>query len=296
MPDTASASVSVAPLDVLAALGFDGAERITPVTGGEDTLIWRVERGGESFALRVFRADQVEPAMREARAMRAAAAVIPVPLIIAQGTWQGRPAVLLEWCRGWPLMDILVAHPDRVGVLGREVGRLQAQIHTLPPVEPDTVPVVLGYLRRVDPALAERLEAALSNERRLLHLDFHPMNVLADGERITAVIDWVNTLSGDPRLDAARTVTILRLTPLPPQARALVTPQFRRQLERAWRQGYEAAGGMLTEMPIFYAAAGVFMLNELMPRAANPTHWLQPEQLEPVRRWVRYWRTCAGVR
>jgi hygromycin-B 4-O-kinase len=48
--------------------------------------------------------------------------------------------------------------------------------------------------------LAERLPA----ERALIHNDYWFENILADGERITGVIDWANALYGDPLYDVAR--------------------------------------------------------------------------------------------
>ena len=48
--------------------------------------------------------------------------------------------------------------------------------------------------------LAERLPAA----RTLIHNDYWFENILADGERITGVIDWANALYGDPLYDVAR--------------------------------------------------------------------------------------------
>ena len=57
------------------------------------------------------------------------------------------------------------------------------------------------------------------SERRLLHLDLHPFNVLVDDDgEPTAVIDWANAAGGDPELDRARTWSLLRLDPA---ARAL---------------------------------------------------------------------------
>ena len=39
---------------------------------------------------------------------------------------------------------------------------------------------------------------------RLLHGDFHPRHVYAEGGRITAVIDWGDATGGDPDYDIAR--------------------------------------------------------------------------------------------
>ncbi|MGH7933267.1 MAG: phosphotransferase family protein [Candidatus Binataceae bacterium] len=43
----------------------------------------------------------------------------------------------------------------------------------------------------------------------LLHLDYHPQNVIVRGLRVTGVIDWVNADRGDRHLDAATTAVIL---------------------------------------------------------------------------------------
>ncbi|HEY6393944.1 MAG TPA: phosphotransferase, partial [Candidatus Binataceae bacterium] len=43
----------------------------------------------------------------------------------------------------------------------------------------------------------------------LLHMDYHPLNVMVQGVRVTGVIDWVNTDVGDRHLDAAMTAVIL---------------------------------------------------------------------------------------
>jgi aminoglycoside phosphotransferase (APT) family kinase protein len=58
-----------------------------------------------------------------------------------------------------------------------------------------------------------RLEARAGEFRiaplSLLHLDYHPQNVVVSGMRVTGVIDWVNTDIGDRHLDAATTAAIL---------------------------------------------------------------------------------------
>jgi aminoglycoside phosphotransferase (APT) family kinase protein len=74
------------PLAILAALGMPELARVTPITGGADTLIWRVEHGDSVSALRVFRSDQTRTVRREVAALTAAnAAGVPVPEIRAEG-------------------------------------------------------------------------------------------------------------------------------------------------------------------------------------------------------------------
>lgn len=42
-----------------------------------------------------------------------------------------------------------------------------------------------------------------ARHKRLLHRDLHPLNVLWDGETITAVVDWANACIGHPHADLA---------------------------------------------------------------------------------------------
>ncbi len=43
----------------------------------------------------------------------------------------------------------------------------------------------------------------------IVHMDYHPQNVMVSGVRVSGVIDWVNTDIGDRHLDAAMTAAIL---------------------------------------------------------------------------------------
>jgi len=49
-----------------------------------------------------------------------------------------------------------------------------------------------------------RLAAHCPEERALIHNDYQFENILAEGGRITGVIDWANALYGDPLYDVAR--------------------------------------------------------------------------------------------
>jgi aminoglycoside phosphotransferase (APT) family kinase protein len=48
-----------------------------------------------------------------------------------------------------------------------------------------------------------------SSPQSIVHLDYHPQNVLVLGTRVSGVIDWVNADIGDRHLDVATTATIL---------------------------------------------------------------------------------------
>ncbi|MCI0438956.1 MAG: phosphotransferase, partial [Chloroflexi bacterium] len=68
-----------------------------------------------------------------------------------------------------------------------------------------------GVRRNADGVLIDRLMREFQvlieecpEERRLVHNDFGSNNILTDGERITAVLDWDCAAYGDPLMDVAR--------------------------------------------------------------------------------------------
>ncbi|MGH2460953.1 MAG: phosphotransferase family protein [Chloroflexota bacterium] len=286
------------PFEVLRALGIEGAESATPVAGGWDTALWKIGWGGRSFALRVFRAGQEATCLGEIRAMRLATdGGIPVPAIHAVGAWNERPALLLSWCAGRPLVEALRERPDRAWDLGIELGRMQARIHQV------RVPAAAGeeperWIDWAGPnqgALRARLRSVARSQDRLLHLDFHPLNVLFDAGRVTGIIDWANARVGDPRADLARTYTILRVLPLPDDAQSILTPRVRAGLARAWRDGYRQAAGPVGDLELFLAWAGVVMLRDLAPRLGQPGVWLRSDHFDRIARWMARWKRRAGI-
>jgi aminoglycoside phosphotransferase (APT) family kinase protein len=294
------------PVAVLVALGVTDGRVLGPLSGGADTALWRIERQGVPSALRVFRPGQAGTWPREVAAMRAAdGRGIPVPRVMAHGVWQDRPALLLSWCAGRPLWEVLRDQPWRLWQLGQAFGRMQARIHSVrPPEDLDTD--ARAWIAWAGPQ-HERLQARLwelsQDAPVLLHLDYHPLNVLAQGAQITAVLDWANARPGDRRADVARTLTILRLSPMPigtppgwlgPQDSHPIVRVTRWVLAASWRRGYEAQAGPLGEMAVFYAWAGAVMLRDLGPRDDRPGG-PPPRALEPVRRWTARWEQRAGL-
>src|SRR5204863_9201389 len=140
----------------LAQLGVPESSRISVVTGGWDTYLFRVEVGARTYALRVFRSAQRHVWEREQFVMHAVArAGVPVPAIEGQTIWRDLPALLLGWVPGDTIKQCVADRPWRALGLGRQMGRVHAAIHAIP------APTELG-------------------EGALLHMDYHPLNVMAD--------------------------------------------------------------------------------------------------------------------
>jgi aminoglycoside phosphotransferase (APT) family kinase protein len=143
--------------------------------------------------------------------------------------------------------------------------------------------------------LLESVRALASPAPALLHLDYHPLNVLVSGRQVTGVLDWANAAAGDPRLDVARTATILRLTPTPPGESLGLTKPIRRTFARGWRHGYQQAGGHLDDLPVFFAAAGAIMERDLAPKVGRPGIPLEERHLVAMRAWTARWKRRAGL-
>ena len=285
------------PTDILDTLGVVRPARAIPVSGGADTLIWRVEVAGQVSALRLFRPEQVTVAQREVAAMAAASSAgLPVPRVYAEGIWCGRPVLHMSWMPGRPMRDELQANPLRAHALGVQFGRAQAAVHAiLPPATLLAHPSPWIAWANPDDALRDCLRAASRGPDVLLHLDFHPMNVLVADGRISAVLDWANARAGDPRADLARTASILRCAPLDPGVPKPLENLVRRLFIAGWRRGYREVAGPMGGMAPFYAWAGAVMIRDLTPRLERPDlAWLDDQFLERVRQWADGWRERAG--
>ena len=133
----------------------------------------------------------------EVLAATAAAGRLPVPRVLDRLELDGVCAVLLERVPGRPAGELALDSPARAAAAGRACGELHDALAEVacPPGVRDA-------------------PGADCSERRLLHLDLHPFNVLVDDEgEPTGVIDWANAAAGDPELDRARTWSILTLDP-----------------------------------------------------------------------------------
>lgn len=285
------------PVAILQALGMSHVSDLTPVSGGWDTFIWRVEAEGQVYALRVFGPGRESACRREVAAMRAAAAGgIPVPYIFAETHWNGHPALLLGWIPGQPVMQRLPGAGGAVFDLGLSLGRTHARIHAVP------APELLrretgGWIAAAgagEQALRLRLKAMSLPETSLLHLDYHPLNVMVEGLEVTGVLDWANAAAGPPQADLARTIAILRLMPAPPGAPPELD-RARRALLAGWEAGYQQQAGSSGDMALFYAWAGAAMLRDLAPKLGDSRVWLDVRHLDRVRRWTRAWKHRAGL-
>ena len=280
------------PREILRAIGIEDPDSVAPVTGGMDTAIWRVGHRENLYALRVFRPEQAPGIARETAAMIAAAAAgIPVPRLVQQGVWNDRPVLLLGWSPGQTVAQTLMRQPWRAWSVGDAFGQVQARLHRVaaPPVlaEKATAWIDLADWKASSPsaqAINDKLRAQLLEQMtpqpKLIHLDYHPLNVLIVDGQVSAVLDWTNARAGDPRADIARTATILRLSQLPGGRMVRLIRILLRVFEAGWLTGYQRESGPLKGMGPYYTWAGKMMLKD-RPGDAG--------QRRKIEAWIERW-------
>ena len=220
-----------------------------PVSGGYDTRIFAFQLKGSPpdfsgrLIARVFRVDGGERrAARECALQNAVAASgYPAPralLCCTDAALIGGAFMIMPRLAGQTLLDAAFRPSPMLFRAAGIMANAHARLHAL-----DPVPIIqslekaspeqraggtterLAALRQI--ATAPGLEGMLPGiawleanlppeptQRCVLHLDFHPSNILVENGIVTGVIDWANEGFGDPATDVAATMVILTMGPV----------------------------------------------------------------------------------
>src|SRR4051794_35353395 len=232
-------------------LGFGDPYAASVLAENRGKGVWHIQGEEGAFALRILRPGEHETALVERRAMEAARHTgAPAPWVVAAGTWETRPVMLLSWCDGGTLRDAGRSRPWAAFALGIACGRAQARLNTHPAPADLAATAWITRLGDVDAELRSRLTAAEASPGGLLHLDFHPDNVLVSGREVTGLVDWTNACRGDGRADLARTWSLLTHRARG-GARARATSLVWRLAAAGWHRGYEQVAGPQRDMLVF---------------------------------------------
>src|SRR3954469_12853550 len=262
--------------EVLGTLGVGGYTYSRLLAANFQKSVWRVDTTEGPFALRLLRPGDHHAADRELAILAVAgAAGVPVAALRARGTVDGRPVLLLSWSEGRTLAAQARARPWAVRRLGFVLGEQQALVHRahLPELLAQAPGGWIDRFGIADSAMRDRVAALPVTSPSLLHLDFHPDNVVVRGGVVTGVLDWENAIAGDRRADVARTWSLLRLRPREPQRADQAMNVFRGMLAAGWCRGYMAAAGPLEDMALFRAWAASALLRNMRLRYTG-TRWM----------------------
>ncbi|CAN5730820.1 hypothetical protein BH23CHL2_BH23CHL2_04300 [soil metagenome] len=272
-----------------------------PVTGGwSGTEIWRVEIDGARCLVRIFAPGEEIVATREMAALEQGSRYgLPVQRVVARGDVDGRAVLLLEWIEGRELKDALASEPQQSRRYGEQFGELQARLHDIDP--PPALPRAIDWpARDVYPDdLRARLEQLSADNGRLVHLDYHPGNVLVDNGRVSGLIDWTNARAGDPRFDLARSLLLLRLMPgLDAEMKVRFRPVVRTFMS-GWQRSYRTRLGPIDGIAPFLAWAGYGLIADLDGKPVDSISGSAGQELRTtlalLERRVGRWMAASGL-
>jgi aminoglycoside phosphotransferase (APT) family kinase protein len=188
---------------------------------------------GEGRVLKVLRPGFPEHLIEIEASNTAAAnrAGVPAPAVFGRRIVDGRRALELERVAGRPMVDEIRRAPWTAGQWGRRLVDVHSEVvAATSPDLPDVKDRLAAGIRDADLARPLRIAARdalldLPDADNVLHGDFHPLNVMVNGERFT-VIDWVDASRGSPAADVARTSWLLSRVAIPPDTTARRIVQF----------------------------------------------------------------------
>lgn len=216
-----------------------------PVTDGWETYIYNLHLDGTDqlppsfrhpLTLRVFATDNgVSLARHEFVVLKHLAELcypVPQPLLLEESCRHfGGPFLILEQIPGPTLLNWALYRPLRVFDHARQMADLHTQLHQLPPegFPGPREPLLPRSLAELETLIASHAFDGLHNglrwlqehqphttePGRILHMDFHPANLMHDPRRGWVVLDWTAADVGDPHADLATTLMLLDCAPAP---------------------------------------------------------------------------------
>lgn len=139
-------------------------------------------------------------------------AVYPIPKTYSVEVKDDGIYIEKDFVEGITLTEAFKKNPEKAGELLVRMVNLQKKIHsTLFDFPYHFSDKLKGDIKNVHDSEKDTVLAFLDTlkEDRLCHGDFHPDNIIVNGNSMVA-IDWDNATPGDPYLDVARTFLLLK--------------------------------------------------------------------------------------
>ncbi len=148
---------------------------------------------------------------------------LPSPAVYGIIAYKNRRGIVYQEIEGESMLATLMRRPWRILKYARQLAKLHYHIHS---AEADNLPLNKSGMMtaiKASEALKETTKeqiikyiGALPDGSNICHGDFHPDNILLQGNGGAVVIDWSNTYYGSPLSDVARTILIIT-TPYMPE-------------------------------------------------------------------------------
>ncbi|WP_419882975.1 phosphotransferase [Peribacillus sp. B-H-3] len=263
--------------EILMKLKINPAAIYTEIHGGMDCSVWKIDEPyGKQFALRILPAERHAQFAKEQVSMNHALSKgVKVPAIQSVTLIGNHSVMLTDWVKGDTVFQFLLERPDTAEALGIQFGSMQKEIHSIS-VQGFSLENFQSWLLPASDEEKETLDQLSSvpfREKVLLHLDYHPLNVLSDGRRIAGVIDWPNASLGDFRFDLARTWSLIQF--LKNRLHSDVQQTAAENFEKGWIEGYaRQSQGEFSIDPLFRAWAGIRLIRDLAGSLTDKDLWM----------------------
>ena len=146
----------------------------------------------------------------------------PSPKFFGKMECEGRTGLIYEYIRGQSQLMQIMRQPWRARSCAKDMADIHAAIHRIAvvgiPGQKEQLEWFIGKAEGLTEAQKSVIVARLKklpDGKLLCHGDLHPDNILGSG-KTAVVIDWMTATAGNPVGDVARTVVILKYSPVPP--------------------------------------------------------------------------------
>lgn len=173
---------------------------------------------GEGRVLKLYRAGEPKAApLREAEVLGIVArGGVRAPLAYDVVEVDGRWGVVMDRVAGRTFGEAMLADPAAAGPYFTALARLQVDLHAasgagLMPIKTrldDKLARAPGLADPVRGRLRDRLKS-LPDGDRILHGDFHPLNILGTVED-AVIVDWLDATAGPPEADVCRSWLLMQ--------------------------------------------------------------------------------------
>ncbi|UII58183.1 aminoglycoside phosphotransferase family protein (plasmid) [Cytobacillus spongiae] len=234
---------------LLEKLKVNEVDIISSVAESKDSSVWKVVlKEGSVLAVRISEKENLNRFKREEAIMKYVRKMgIPCPLVYRVENVAQHSIMLMEWVEGKTVFHHLLERPQESFGFGVKFGVMQAMLHNLP-VHDFPYHISENWLKPKSDIEEELLSKCHNEKHSLLHLDYHPLNVLIN---VDGVIDWANCSYGDYHLDLARTLSILEI-----QGSQFFSDTTISTFIKGWYKGYRSKREDVGDLSPYVAWAG----------------------------------------